>query len=418
MWHFMFSGEPVFIPPEAQCLCEVYSICQPSPNSSSQAAAAAAAAAVAPALRVPPPRQRRVVAVVVRELEDVGWLAELANSSSSSDGGGSGSGSLGVELYQASLVGAPAGWLASWRGCGRGSECQRRSSMPACASACASASLLLVAVLGPACPLQVAAVDAGQFLIPAKLDSSPNATSTSMELSPNSTTTVGRWVTLPAPAWALAAPTPAPAPAMFSREGGAGRRRRRSGAQAAGEGAGGPPAVVVVVPDVSPLPLHVVPAKGKEVLAYLTAILTHYDDLDETSMMAFTHGSRLGSTPAELDGAWGLEQDWALRRLAALPPTNLTYASLQCRGGGGACLVTAPACPTALRCLPHQRACLTTGRCLGVMPGATTGEGGPPSAPTLSKLVPAAAVKPASGSADGQLFGLCRQKAARKLPNS
>ena len=40
----------------------------------------------------------------------------------------------------------------------------------------------------------------------------------------------------------------------------------------------------------SPLPLHIVPNKGGDAMAYLTAIISHYDDLPE--LMLFMHGHR------------------------------------------------------------------------------------------------------------------------------
>lgn len=86
-------------------------------------------------------------------------------------------------------------------------------------------------------------------------------------------------------------------------------------------------------------PMYLVPSgRGREALPYLLSILRHYDELTAApdTVMLFTHGGRLGAAPRELDRAWGLEQDWAFRRLAAAPPANLSngYASLQCREGG------------------------------------------------------------------------------------
>jgi len=77
---------------------------------------------------------------------------------------------------------------------------------------------------------------------------------------------------------------------------------------------------VVTVPDVSPvLPLKIMPNRGAESMAYLTAIIDHYDNLPD--LMVFMHGHRLSwHTPL-------LGQDWILRRLASHPPLDLQLSS-------------------------------------------------------------------------------------------
>lgn len=76
---------------------------------------------------------------------------------------------------------------------------------------------------------------------------------------------------------------------------------------------------VLLIPDISPvLPLRIIPNRGSESIAYLTAIIEHYDDLPD--IMLFMHGHRF---------SWHtlMAQDWILRRLATHPPTDPTLAS-------------------------------------------------------------------------------------------
>lgn len=77
---------------------------------------------------------------------------------------------------------------------------------------------------------------------------------------------------------------------------------------------------VVTVPDVSPvLPLKIMPNRGSESMAYLTAVIDHYDNLPD--LMLFMHGHRLAwHTPL-------LGQDWILRRLATHPPLDPMLSS-------------------------------------------------------------------------------------------
>jgi hypothetical protein len=77
---------------------------------------------------------------------------------------------------------------------------------------------------------------------------------------------------------------------------------------------------VVTVPDISPaLPLKIMPNRGSEAMAYVTAVIDHYDNLPD--LMVFMHGHRLAwHTPL-------LGQDWILRRLASHPPLDLKLSS-------------------------------------------------------------------------------------------
>ena len=75
----------------------------------------------------------------------------------------------------------------------------------------------------------------------------------------------------------------------------------------------------VLLPKISPvLPLTIVPNRGAESMAYLTAIIDHYHDLPD--LMVFMHAHR---------DAWHtlLSQDWTLRRLATHPPLDPTLSS-------------------------------------------------------------------------------------------
>jgi Protein of unknown function (DUF3431) len=77
---------------------------------------------------------------------------------------------------------------------------------------------------------------------------------------------------------------------------------------------------IVTVPDVSPvLPLNIMPNRGSESMAYLTAIIDHYENLPD--LMIFMHGHRIAwHTPL-------LGQDWILRRLVTHPPLDLNLTS-------------------------------------------------------------------------------------------
>lgn len=74
----------------------------------------------------------------------------------------------------------------------------------------------------------------------------------------------------------------------------------------------------VLAPDISPLLLRIIPNRGAEAMAYLTAIIDHYDDLPD--LMIFGHSSRLS-----WHSIFGL--DWTLRRLATHPPADPTLNS-------------------------------------------------------------------------------------------
>lgn len=76
---------------------------------------------------------------------------------------------------------------------------------------------------------------------------------------------------------------------------------------------------VIMLREVSPeLPLRLVPNRGAEAMAYLTAIIDHYDELaagNGPDIMVFAHAHRL---------AWHtiLGQDWTMRRLVSSPPAD------------------------------------------------------------------------------------------------
>jgi hypothetical protein len=82
--------------------------------------------------------------------------------------------------------------------------------------------------------------------------------------------------------------------------------------------AAAPPASpVVTVPAVSRRPLHIVPNRGAEAMAYISYIIEAYDALPD--VVLFMHAHRRSWHMA-------LPQDWALRRLAAAPPRGLAAA--------------------------------------------------------------------------------------------
>lgn len=75
------------------------------------------------------------------------------------------------------------------------------------------------------------------------------------------------------------------------------------------------------MPSLSPLPLHIVPNHGSESMGYLTAILDHWEHLPD--LMLFLHGHR------QSWHTFALGSDFALRRLAKLPPRNLSAGFMQ-----------------------------------------------------------------------------------------
>ena len=83
---------------------------------------------------------------------------------------------------------------------------------------------------------------------------------------------------------------------------------------------------VVIIPSLSPtLPLHIIPAMGRESMAYLSAIINNYENLPD--MVLFLHGHEM---------AWhtfAFGQRWVLQRLRFLTdagaPRNLTKGFMQ-----------------------------------------------------------------------------------------
>lgn len=81
------------------------------------------------------------------------------------------------------------------------------------------------------------------------------------------------------------------------------------------------PTAKINVPSLSPLPLRIIPTQGRESLAYLTAIIDHYDDLPD--LMLFMHAH---------DVSWHtfqLGQRWSLQRLKVIGPRNLSSGFMQ-----------------------------------------------------------------------------------------
>lgn len=78
---------------------------------------------------------------------------------------------------------------------------------------------------------------------------------------------------------------------------------------------------IVTLRSLSPLPLRLIPAIGRESMAYLTAIIDNYDALPD--LMLFMHGHDVSWHSFEFG------QRWMLRRLASLPPRNLSNGFMQ-----------------------------------------------------------------------------------------
>ena len=77
----------------------------------------------------------------------------------------------------------------------------------------------------------------------------------------------------------------------------------------------------IVVPSISPLPLHVIPGMGRESMAYLTSIINNYENLPDMMVMMHGHESSWHS--------FVFGQAWGLKRLRNLPLRNLSMGFMQ-----------------------------------------------------------------------------------------